>query len=241
MKKLIIGLLAVSISFYTQAQEKTDDYKMWVGYHITLKKGKEKEAIKRIQAHDKKFHNGTGGLLYITNGENAGDFYWVYGPNTFADYDNINLPDGHDADNNQIATEFIEEFHETTYWKQDKELLFEKKGNSNSTKLELEYVKLYNGKYEEFSSLIKKHLEVFKKYNLENVYTYFSRFGSKDGYSIMLEFPFTNWGDLDKDIDYKTKFESVHGEGSLKKAGEKWNECVENAYVEAVVIISAEE
>jgi len=247
MKKVIIVFFVTAICCQVQAQEEKEKKQIYVLHHAELKKGKEKQAIERMKAHDEKYHKegevvGKGFVGSIINGKNAGHVYWTYGPFAFADWDTSELAKEHEADNNEIRQEFIEKHHGADYWVYNKDLSLEIEGKEYGMKRIFEFVKLHPGKNEQFGDLVKKHLKVMKENKIDNAYTFNAAFGRRDGYNVLLVFPFTNWAELDeRNPEYKEQFEKIHGEGALKKAGEEWGECVESYYVEVVIYPETEE
>jgi len=229
-------MLCIGVIVISNAQgEKESSYEMYALHHITIKQGKAEAALKKMKEHDAKFHEGKGYVGTILNGKNAGDVYWTYGPMTFTAMDEYKLPEGHSADNNQIEAEYFEEYHSLNFWKNNIDLSNHYPDKELGNMRLFEYIKLNSGKYEDFSGLIKKHLEVYKKNNLESFYFYSNPFPNKDGYNHMLVIPFAKMAFFDEENkEYKSQFEAIHGEGSLKKAGEEWNNCVEGIYVELV-------
>ena len=75
-----------------------------------------------------------------------------------------------------------------------------------------------------------KHIEVYKKHKLAEVFVYTAVYGTKDGYNLLLISPFENFTIFDEDWEYKKKFEEMHGEGSYKETNDAVNEIVEGRF-----------
>ena len=241
MKKLIAVLVLVtSLLPGLMAQDK-EASTVWAVHHFTPKNLPAAEMNKRIIEHDNKFHEGKSAILNIVTGDNSGDILWAYGPLTYAEMDNRKLPEGHDADNMDLNNKYIEEYHSMTLWKLQPDMSVDlgDEVENYATRNHSTY-KLKRGSWEPFKELVAKHVEVYKKHKLAEIFFYTADYGTKDGHNLLLISPFKNFASFDDDWGYKEKFEAVHGKGSLKETTDKLNGIIEESYTFLTVVVPKE-
>lgn len=237
MKKLlstmILLALCVTISLSQEKQKST----LWAVHHITPKRMASDVLIKRISDHDAKYHEGKSVILSVITGDNSGDIMWAYGPMTYEEMDAMNPPEGHEKDNLELMQNYVDEYHSMTLWKAQPDVSVDFGDEMpNHTMRNHSTIKLMPGKWEEWKSLVQKHIDVYNKHKFAEVFVYTAVYGTKDGYDVLLISPFKNFASFDDDWGYKEKFEAMHGEGSLKKTSDKLTEITEAEYSFMTVI-----
>ena len=221
MKKLIFLMVAVFVCLMTYAQ---DSYIMYETMYIKPKSSKIKEFNEAFAAHNKKFH-GEGShavaIQSVVNGSRVGQLVWVMGPLTFTDLDSRPSDDAHMDDWNAVMPH-IDEITEVEYWRMDPDLSYTPEGWNFTPKIHIRTWELKHGKSEEFLSIMKKIVEVFraKKYD-HSWHVYWNYFQTGNGRDISAVFGFDKWAFYDEDPVFIKEFEEIHGKGS-------WEETYEN-------------
>jgi hypothetical protein len=215
MKKLIFLMLVVFMCL--------NSYVMYKTMYIKPNFSKIKEFNEALAAHNKKFH-GEGpnsvAIQYVLNGSRAGQLVWVMGPLTFTDLDGRPSDNAHTADWNAVMP-YIDEISEVEYWRLDPDLSYTPEGWNFTPKIHVRSWELKHGKSEEFLSVIKKIVEVFrsKKYD-HSWHVYWNYFQTGNGRDIAGVFGFDKWTFYDEDPVFIRDFEEIHGEGSWEETYE---------------------
>lgn len=203
---------------------------------VEFKVDKQNEAIKRMKEHDQKFHEGKSFIFTILTGENAGMAYWGYGPYQYEEMDNMKLPEGHDADNNELHKNYFETIHNSNLEKVNNELSHNIEGNKYGNIRSNSYYKIKFGKENRFIELYKMFKKAWEAKPTNNVLFITKVFPNKDGYNYTLHSEADNWVDFgNENPNFKAQFEKIHGTGSLEKAMAELNEIILSYYVEGMI------
>ena len=238
MKKLLSLFIGLVFMVGAQAQDGEGEANLYYVWLVSVKEG-QTGAIKRMYEHDAKFHEGKSVIGNILNGENTGKLSWIYGPNSYADMDK-GLPEGHDEDNQEVQ-KLLNGEGTATLWAINREVSLDLEGNSWGPIRQNVYYKIKPGTGGKFVELVKKHREVWEKNQLGNFSYLNSIYAQRDGHNILIHFEADNWVDFGKENpNYKEQFEAIHGEGSMEKTNNGFNEIIESVYSEGVYFIPKE-
>jgi hypothetical protein len=208
---MIVFLLAGVINY---AQ---DSYIMYETMYIKPKFDKIKEFNAALAAHNKKFHAEgphAAAIQRVANGSRAGQLVWVMGPLTFTDLDDRPSDQAHQDDWSTVMP-YIDEVTEVEYWRMDPDLSYTPEGWNFTPKIHVRSWELKHGRSEEFLSIMKKIVEVFRAKKYDNSWhVYWNYFQNGNGRDIAGVFGFNNWSFYDEDPVFIKDFEEIHGEGS---------------------------
>ncbi|MBT8195693.1 MAG: hypothetical protein KJO64_04660 [Bacteroidia bacterium] len=217
MKKLIIILLMLPFFAFSQDKKEPSLYEV---FNMTVKQGQEDAYEAAVKAHNAKFHPEDGmyhaRLFYNLNGPSAFKYSWVMGPTNYGAMDNRPAKGAHDDDWAKV-TAMVEHTDAPTYWMLDRELSHLVDNDAHVKRIIWMY-DVKSGEFETFKELCAKVKKVYvEKRPTEGFVVVFNEIAdTKAGMDAAILFPFDKWGWLDRESNFKTHYEEVHGANSFE-------------------------
>ncbi len=208
------------------------DYEQWEVMNITPKLGQREMLKKVLAAHHRTYHASDPYKVWVwklITGPNSGDYDWVMGPTTWTQMDNRPASAEHDADWAKNVVPYVENFGETSYWRTDKDIIYEPENAASLAKTRLRFSTILPGERDRYEEQLNKVLAVYKAKMYAAAFRVYWRYGLDDGPHVATEMNFANWAFLDNGIDFVKDFEEVHGEGSWDRFQEEIALCVDRS------------
>jgi hypothetical protein len=211
---LLFFLLSFSIG---KAQT---DYKQWEAGYTTVKAGQTDLFEKGIAAHAKKFHNADPykmNVFSVLSGPNSGKYFFALGPCTFTQIEGRPASAEHDMDWQKNVTPYVQDEGETSYWRQDKDNVYQAPGSEKFTKTRFRNFTLLPGQRDRFSALLKQVTAVYKAKALPASYSVYFKWGASTGPNVIAEIDMEHWSFFDRPDTWKKDFDEVNGEGAYDR------------------------
>lgn len=218
MKKqlfLILACMVAGMALHAQA-----DYQQWETSYYRVKPGQEENFKKGLAAHNKKYHAANPYKIHVFDvmtGPNSGSFFLAMGPTTFSQMDGRPAGDEHSADWAKAITPYVESVTETVYWRLDDDKRFEPEGSDGWPLSRWRHTTIHPGEGDRFEENMEKVIAVYKAKNYPAAFRMYWRWGASTGSNVITEMNLPNWAALDRDVQFRADFESVHGAASYQR------------------------
>lgn len=196
------------------------DYLQWETAAYRVKVGQEENFKKGMAAHNKKYHAADPYKIHVFDvltGPNSGAYFLAMGPMTFTQMDGRPSGDDHDADWAKNISPYVESVGETVYWRLDDENLFAPEGSDNWPLSRWRHATIHPGEGDRWEENMKKVVEVYKAKNYNAAFRAYRRWGAARESHVITEMNLPNWAELDREVNFREDFESVHGANSYQR------------------------
>jgi hypothetical protein len=218
MKKNLILLVCFLLS-YSIGNAQTD-YRQWEAGYITAKAGQSEMFEKGITAHNRKFHNADPykvAVFSVLSGPNSGKYFVALGPVTFTQIEGRPASDEHGMDWEKNVLPYVADEGETSYWRQDKDNVYNAPGSDKFTRARFRNFTLMPGQRDRFSALLKQVTAVYKAKALPASYSVYFKWGASVGPNVIAEIDVEHWSFFDLPDTWKKDFDEVNGAGAYDR------------------------
>ena len=211
------------VFLYSQIHSQ-DNYVQFETVILTPDLARMDELRENMRTHNAKYHIDLPfrtGVWHIVTGPNTGKLVWVMGPCTFADLDSRPHDDGHEEDWRKNISPYLKETEHGEYWRQLPETVVNAPGDDDSTSplLYLRYYSVNPGQGFSVDRLFSQLVEAVRQTEMTTSWSlYVNRFvqGVMNGRHYVSVRALDKWADLDKDINFSTVFNKIHGEEAYR-------------------------
>ena len=244
INKSILSILMVAIMFGTtiimNAQEDSDDYKMWEDVMLTPDNTKLKVLGENMRKHNQTYHadGPYRAVVYnIASGPNAGNIIWEMGPMKYKHNDTRPGEGAHDADWRDNVMPYIKKVQTIEYWTADKELNNTSMLDDDNSKYPIYFVRYYevaDGPTPGLRLFFERMSKTVKALEGVNPWgVYYNEFRQGDLGRHIATFNFIkDWNDFERDVNWVENFKKVNGENSWDNQRDIYSQTFTNTWDE---------
>ncbi|MEK9603105.1 MAG: hypothetical protein VW127_01620 [Flavobacteriaceae bacterium] len=246
--KAFIGLIIFSNAFSQSDQEEQIDWPkeplpMYQVTEIFPKSDYISEFVNEINIHIDKFYRGADkGKAYLRKvvaGGQIHKFYWIKGPISTDEYDQIQINYDKTTNWNKNVAKYIKEYGNSNFYRYATPLSTQSKGSGIS-----KYAKIWRMKFKDGENVTEEAFQMANKIKKarESVgltyHIYWPIELMTKGWKMDIVETAENLKDLyDSDIDLKGAYEKIFGENSFSEFWKKWDGLLELESTELRVLV----
>ena len=225
------------------AQEESDDYRMWEDIMLSPDNTKLKVLGDNMRKHNMTYHKEghfKATVYNIASGPNSGNIIWEMGPLKYSHNDTRPGEGGHDADWRDNVMPYIKKIKTIEYWTADKKLNNTSMLDGDNSKYPIYFVRYYeiaDGPTPGIKTFFERISKTVKALDGVNPWgVYYNEFRQGDLGRHISTWSFSpNWTDFDKDVNWVDTFNKVNGENSWANQQDLYDATFKNSWDEVLV------
>lgn len=217
-----------------------DDYTMFRTMYLTPDYERMEDLGKEISDYTATYRNqgpAQMSVWVVYTGPHTGDWLLTMGPSTFTQMDDIEYSEEQRDHWVFKVLPNVETLSEGEFWRKDADHSFEKEDMFTGREI-LSFFGLRDFEEYRFKEMLKQVKEVYEEKGYERYYSvYYPQFQACTKRDVVIVGQFEKWADFDKDNNFKSDYEEVHGEGSWSKFMREYQDVVESNYDELIMFV----
>ncbi len=226
MKKLLFAI-ALFIAFQINAQDDMD-YVMYSTIELTPKDGHYMELMEGLKAHNAKYHSEgweSVNVWNIVSGPRSGKLNWVMGPHTWTHLDKA-MEDDHLKDWLKHVSAHAE-MGEWGYWRLNSDLSYMPE-NFQTKLMFIRFFDIESQKGDNAEHLFSTIISTYKENKMDMGLQVFQNVADAgDGKEWAVIWYHDSYASMDKDRNFRDKYEKKYGDDSWAEFFEGWREATD--------------